>query len=444
MPWLHALLPHVSRAAAFVYYRVRYTGEPVPRQGPVLLVANHPNSLLDPMLVAAAARRPVRFLAKAPLFSDPKVSWLVKGAGAIPVYRRADDPAQMEKNLDAFRAVYAALAGGAAVGIFPEGLSHSEPALAPLKTGAARVALGGAMLAGTVFPIVPVGLVFRRKDVFRSEAVVLTGRAVVWHDLGTRGADDTEAVRDLTERIGQGLKHVTVNLERWQDRPLVDCAVRLWEAESGTPHHPGERVVRLESTARVLAEGRRHGDREAAALAADVEIHRRRLDRLRLRPADLTADLGLGRALRWTVRRAHLLLPLAALVAVAGMTLFYPPYRATGWIVRRFSLKEDERSTWKLLVGIGVYGIWVAAVAAVAALAWGWRGVVCVLLGVPAVGMIGLAVRERWRGAWHDARRFFLLRSRRDLVSTLQAEQADLAARLQALYHQRTPDRRPR
>jgi 1-acyl-sn-glycerol-3-phosphate acyltransferase len=444
MPWLHALLPRVSRAAAFVYYRIRYTGEPVPREGPVLLVANHPNSLLDPMLVAAAARRPVRFLAKAPLFGDFKVAWLVRGAGAIPVYRRADDPTQMDKNLDAFRAVYSALADGAAVGIFPEGLSHSEPALAPLKTGAARIALGGALLAGTGFPVIPVGLVFRRKDEFRSEAVVLTGRPVVWHDLAARGADDAEAVRDLTERIGDALRHVTVNLERWQDRPLVDCAVRVWEAERGAGTDPAERVARLDATARILAAVRRRQDGAAAGLATEVEAHRRRLARLRLGPADLTADVGLGRAVAWAVRRAHLLLPLAAAFAAAGLIAFYVPYRLTGWIVDRAKLKEDERSTWKLLVGIGVYGIWLTALTAVAAVAWGWWAGLLVLVGLPGVGMTGLTVRERWRGSWDDARRFLVLRSRRDLVSTLQAEQGELAARLQTLYDRYTAQLEPR
>jgi 1-acyl-sn-glycerol-3-phosphate acyltransferase len=444
MPWLHAFLPKVSRAAAFVYYRVRYTGESVPGRGPVLLVANHPNSLLDPMLVAAAARRPVRFLAKAPLFSDFKTAWLVKGAGAIPVYRRADDPGQMDRNLDAFRAVHSALADGAAVGIFPEGLSHSEPALAPLKTGAARIALGGAILAGTAFPIIPLGLVFRRKDVFRSEVVVLTGRPIVWHDLGTSGPDDPDAVHDLTARIEEGLKHVTVNLERWQDRPLVDCAVRVWEAERGVAANPGERVMRLEATARVLAEVRRREEPEAAALAADVERHRWRLERLRLRPADLAADTRMAQAIRWTVHRTHLLLPPAALVAVAGLVLFYPPYRMTGWLVGRVRLREDERSTWKLLVGIGVYAAWGAVLVALGAVFRGGWAALGLLLGLPAVGMIGLSVRERWRGAWDDARRFFRLRSRDDLIGTLKVEQSELAGRLEALFDRYTARLEPR
>jgi len=434
MSWLLGLLPQASRAAAFVYYRVRYAGDPVPRRGPVLLVANHPNSLLDPMLVVAAAGRPVRFLAKAPLFADPKTSWLVKSAGAIPVYRKVDDPALVDRNEDAFRAVYAALADGAAVGIFPEGLSHSEPSLAPLKTGAARMALGGARQAGAPFAVVPVGLLLTRKDVFRSEALVLTGPPVPWDDLASRGPDDAAAVRELTERVAGGLKRVTVNLETWQDRPLVESVVAIWEAEAGVADDPAARVSRMEAATEILAAARRHEDADAEALATAVEKHRRRLSRLRLDPRDVRADVGFSGALGWTVRRVHLALPLAALLGAAGFVAFYPPYRVTGWLVGRVKLKEDERSTWKLLLGIVVYGLWLLASGIAAWAWWGWFAAALVLVLLPALGLIGLAIRERWHGAWGDARRFFLLRSRRALVASLLAEQRHLAERLQALY----------
>jgi 1-acyl-sn-glycerol-3-phosphate acyltransferase len=440
MPWLLSVLPPVSRAAAFVYYRIRYTGEPVPRTAPVLLVANHPNSLLDPMLVVAAARRPVRFLAKAPLFRDPKTAWLVKGAGAIPVYRRTDDPAEVGKNVDAFEAVYAELARGAAVGIFPEGLSHSEPALAPLKTGAARMALGAAALTSRSVHIVPVGLVFRQKDVFRSEALAVTGAPVAWDDLAPRGVDDAEAVRDLTQRIAVALAGVTLNLEQWADRPLVECAVRIWETEQQVPPDPGARIRRLETTTRLLAMVRRTQDAEGMLLARDVERFRGRLDRLGLRPADMSADVSARRGVRWSAGKLYLLVPFLLAVAVAGWALFLVPYRLTGWIVDRVRLKVDERSTWKMLVGIGVYALWVGVIAAVAAGTTGmgvWRAIgagVSVLLGMPAIGMAGLVVRERGRGAWRDVRRFFLLRSRGALVTALRTERHDLAARLQSLY----------
>jgi glycerol-3-phosphate O-acyltransferase/dihydroxyacetone phosphate acyltransferase len=442
MPVLQALFPAVSRIGAFVYYRIRYTGEGIPRTGPVLLVANHPNSLLDPMVVVAAARRSVRFLAKAPLFSDPKTRWLVRSAGAIPVYRRADDPSQLEKNVDAFEAVYQGLARGDAVGIFPEGLSHSDPSLAPLKTGAARMALGAFQLTGATFPIIPVGLVFRQKDVFRSDALTVVGAPVGWDDLARQGLDDPDAVRELTARIATSLQHVTLNLEAWADRPLVECAVRIWEVEQRAPPDQTARVSRLEVTTRLLAAVRRTEDAEGIGLSKDIGRFRRRLARLHLRPADLAADVRVRRAVAWSAGRIFLVAPLAWVAAIVGFLAFFPPYRTTGWIVDRVRLKPDERSTWKLMVGIGVYGAWVGGVALVAAVAAAADGRIgrglltagIVLLALPLGGMVGLAVRERWRGTWRDARRFFLLRSRRTLMAQLRKEQRALATRLDTLY----------
>lgn len=433
--WLSPFFPWVARAAAFVYYRVRYAGQPVPRTGPVLLVANHPNSLLDPVLVAALARRPVRFLAKAPLFDDWKIGWIVKASGAIPVYRRADDPTQVARNEDTFRAVHAALASGAAVGIFPEGLSHSEPAMAPLKTGAARIALGAFALTRQTFPIVPLGLVFRQKDVFRSDVLALSGQWVAWDDLASRGTDDAEAVRLLTTRITGALRAVTLNLERWQDQPLVECAVRVWEAEHGAAPRPAERVARLDVTTRILAAVREDTDPTGVALTRDVDAYRRRIERLGLRPADLTADVGLVRGVAWAARRLPLVLPFAAATAFAGFVLFWTPYRLTGWIVNRMKRPEDQRSTYKLLFGIVIYALWVLALAAAAAAAGGVLAGLAVLAGTPVVGMAGLVVRERWRGAWSDGRRFLLLRGRRTLIAGLRGRQRELGARLDALYH---------
>src|SRR5687768_2432788 len=245
--WLAPFLSHVANAALHVYYRLHRAGSVVPPTGPVLLVANHPNSLLDPAMVALAARRPVRFLAKAPLFKDPLVGFLVRGAGSIPVYRKADDPSQVGRNEEMFRAVHDALAGGAAVGIFPEGLSHSDPSLAPLKTGAARIALGTLASHNVRVPIVPIGSVFRDKNVFRSEALVTVGQAIAWDDLSADTADDGQAVRELTQRIDRALRDVTVNLDRWEDAALVELAEAIYAAEFGkrSEEHTSELQSRL-------------------------------------------------------------------------------------------------------------------------------------------------------------------------------------------------------
>lgn len=408
-----------------------------------MLVANHPNSLLDPIVVMAAARRDVRFLAKAPLFADPKTAWFVKLGGAIPVHRVSDDPTRMSDNAAMFRAVHAALAGGDAVGLFPEGISHAAPAMAPLRTGAARIALGAAPLVGGGFPVVPIGITFRQRDIFRSDAHVVIGTAVAWDDLALRGADDVEAVRELTTRIAAALSAVTLNLDSWEDEPLVTTAVRVWEAERGVRPDAAERTARLAVTTRILGEVRSHGDAEGVGSrrgAEDAEVvrvvgeHHRRLERMRLRPADLVADVGWWRSASWAARRLPFVLPVWLLFGVVGWLLFLLPYQLTGMIVGRVTLEADTRSTWKFLVGGALYILWVIGLAVAAGLTWNLWAALSVLVAVPAVGMAGLLVRERWRGAWDDVRRFALLRGRRRLLDMLRAEQRALADRLDGLF----------
>lgn len=427
------LIPALARLLAAVYYRPRYAGPAVPGQGSALLVANHPNSLLDPVLVLAAARRPVRFLAKAPLWDDPLTGWLVRLGAAIPVHRRQDAATGAVRNDVMFASVQEALLAGDAIGLFPEGVSHSEAALAPLKTGAARIALTAAAELGTAFPIVPVGLVFQAKGTFRSRALVLRGVPVDWADLGGRPSDEVEVVRELTSRIDAALRRQTINLQSWQDQPAVELAAMIWEAERQVQHDGAGRILRIGQAARVLGQAREAADPVVAGLVEELATHASRLDRLHLKPADFAPGAGAGRRPAGGFVVQTLLLPFAVAIAVTGWLAFLPPYRLTGMVAGRLTLADDIRSTWKALLGAAIYLLWILALAALTWRTIGWLAALLVLVALPSLGMLGLRIRERWRGAWHGARRFLLLRSRRSLVASLAARQRELAAELDHL-----------
>ncbi len=430
--WLLPILSAVSTLASRVFYRLDISGPEVPSTGPVLLVANHPNSLIDPALVGAAAGRPVRFLAKSTLFDHPTVGWLVRAAGAIPVYRRTDDSEAAARNVDMFAAVHAELGRGAAVGIFPEGVSHSDPALAELKTGSARIALGASQREA--FPLIPIGLVLRDKGVFRSEALVMRGAAVEWDDLVSRGAEDRAAVRELTRRLERGLREVTINLERWEDRPLVDSAAAVWQAERAEVGGEPGSVAVPRAVAQILADLRRTGDPVWRQLARDVDRHRRRLAVLGLEPTDLDAKVDLGSGAAWLVKSLPLGLPPLVLVGVVGWLIFWPPYQATRGIVWLLGPDVDQQSTYKVLVGAPVYLIWLLAMGSIGWWRLGAAAGLGVLLVLPLLGGVGLWVRERWWRAWKDVRRFFLLRSRREVRRRLENEQTRLAGRLEEAW----------
>src|SRR3989442_1043164 len=124
---------------ALFYRRIDVVGlEHIPESGPLIVAANHQNALVDPMLLLALIPRRMVALAKAPLFRHPVIGPFLRLLGALPVHRRQDGGGDPARNRAMFSAATAHLWAGQAVLIFPEGVSHPDPALMPLRTGSAR------------------------------------------------------------------------------------------------------------------------------------------------------------------------------------------------------------------------------------------------------------------------------------------------------------------
>src|SRR6185436_11856449 len=123
---LRYLIVTLLKLALRIYFqRIEVTGlEHVPRDTPVIFVLNHPNALVDPVFLLCLAPRRISFLAKAPLFRMPVISYLVKAFDSLPVYRRQDEGEDVSKNQETFVAARKLLARGGTIGICPEGVSH--------------------------------------------------------------------------------------------------------------------------------------------------------------------------------------------------------------------------------------------------------------------------------------------------------------------------------
>lgn len=131
-----------------VFYRVHVDGrEHLPREGPLILAANH-RSFLDSIFIPLVVSRRVTFVAKAEYFDDPKTAWFFRAMGQIPIRRSGGSASDA-----ALAAATEVLAGGGVFGIYPEGTRTRDGYLHRGKTGVARLALASGA------PIVPVGLV---------------------------------------------------------------------------------------------------------------------------------------------------------------------------------------------------------------------------------------------------------------------------------------------
>ena len=189
--------------------------ENVPKWGPVIFAANHPNSIMDTMILGFCSDRQVHYMARSGLFEYMPLKFIFDRCGVIPIYR-SQDGTDKSKNTSSFEAAYELLEDGKVLGIFPEGRNSQEWRLLDIKTGTARIALGAE--ARNDFDlgvrVVPVGLNYQDRDRFLTSVLLRFGEPIdirKWKE--QYAGDDREAVRDLTRTIQEGIESQTLHVE---------------------------------------------------------------------------------------------------------------------------------------------------------------------------------------------------------------------------------------
>jgi 1-acyl-sn-glycerol-3-phosphate acyltransferase len=433
----------------------------VPSAGPLIFVLNHPNGLIDPALVFTALPRRISFLAKSTLFVLPVIGGMLRALEALPLYRRVDAGALMNQNQRTFEACHELLRRGRCVALFPEGVSHNAPGLLPVKTGAARIALGaisiGSPIAGSSggslesspegksceagagasppldLKIVPVGLYYTSKTSFRSEALLRFGhplevRAV---ELDEQGEPPREAVRELSARIEAALREVTLNAESEEQLDVVRKAERLFSSIDEGINMELPLAARFDFLRR-LAAGRWT---EWLSVRGGIEDLRRRVTRYEeeLRRIGLAPEnLSLSRHSRWYVFR-HFLLRTALLLALAplalvGAALHYPAYLLCALLARLFPKHgvDEIAPTVKILGAIMFMPLTWLVVTGLTFFLWDWRAA---LVAFPLMILCGYVALRSYEEA-HDMRGWFrallLLLRRRQLFLRLLLERRAL------------------
>jgi 1-acyl-sn-glycerol-3-phosphate acyltransferase len=438
---IHRLVAALARGLLALFYRrIEVVGlEHVPTSGPVVIVANHHNALVDPMLLLATIPRRIVPLAKAPLFRHPLVAPFLWLLGALPAFRRQDtaEGDRQARNAATIARAVEALRGDRAIMIFPEGVSQPEPALMPLRTGAARMVLAaeeGAERALGV-TVLPVGLVFHEPGTFRTGwALVLIGAPVPTAGALARAASDRDAaVRELTDAIAATLRHLIVEAQDRETLRLLHLAEALWRQDAGKAGPPA--VARAEWMRRVLRGSGYLADRapgRVAALRRELEGFARDVEEAGLTAAEVGQVYPAAAVARYAVREGVPLL-VGLPLALIGLVVHGFPYRLTGWIVRRLRADPDALATYKLAAGLIVYPLaWLAEAWLVGRVAGGW-GLAAFALALLPTGLFALAWQERLARVRREARGFFSFVLDRDLHRRLAERRHALVGELRAL-----------
>jgi hypothetical protein len=285
-------------------------------------------------------------------------------AGVVFVQRVADGEGTA-KNVSAFAQCRARLRRGDCIAIFPEGTTHDREALAPIRTGAARIALGSVAAGAAGVTVVPVGMSYGDKTRLRNDVLVVGGPPIV---VGDEGEDDHRAVRALTDRIASGLDALVPGLEDPLDAWALERAAAV--AERSSAHEPD--LVQRRSVARQLA--RSPGPQRADVLDA-AGSYSLALDLAGIDDAAVVGSDAPGIA--ELVVRAVVTWLLAPFIATIG--LVNGPAIGAVVLVDRFVRTPVSKGTIRALVAVVVFPATWITVAALGA--DGWLAITALVLG---------------------------------------------------------------
>lgn len=421
------------RGVVSVFYRRCETDglEYFPKTGPVLICANHANALADAVIIQAVLPRLVHPLARSGLFRN----WLLKPIMAImqavPVYRRQDKDGDTSANVDSFQRCYDTFKEGEIILIFPEGQSHSDPALRPIKTGAARMVLG-AMERTVSLTVLPIGLNFSNKGKFRSNVFIKIGAPI---DISIHPTNQDEAtVRAMTKDIYQAIDSVTISVEEAEDLDFLKQVERFFAMRHGK-YRQRDMALRFRALKKLNAAYQNllvTAPEQLKKLKRKLHQFDRLCQTCRVNSYHITVRYSPGLISRFILRSLFILL-LMLPVAIWGIINNFIPFLLTRYLARTFSKGTDQYDTAKMVLGLVLFMLFWAGQIGWMALHFGNAILFLYAVSLPISAGAALYVLRERQHIWNNLRVFFLFVRRRKLKRYLEARRKELERELARL-----------
>ncbi|MFD1186287.1 1-acyl-sn-glycerol-3-phosphate acyltransferase [Pontibacter rugosus] len=410
----------------------------MPKQGPLLVVSNHPNTFMDPVVTASLLQQQVYFIAKSTVFGSGFQNWVLRQMHLIPIQRREDNPQQEVNNAEAFAASFKALQEDKTLLIFPEGNSFNQRRLRKIKTGAARIALGAEAEHNFSLgiKILPVGLNYSAPTRFRSDVFVNVGEPIEVADYAAAYQQDgSSAVQALTETMRQRLESLIIHTPTDEEDELARQIEAVYKEElsatipATAPAYAHDFLLTREIIKSINYFSRVSPER-VSSLKQKISAYQLELTRLRLHDA----VVGKGSpAVFWQSIIGALLLALGLPVFLFGLLHNYVPYLIPSKVARAATDEEEWYAPVMLTVGMFAFPIFYALETW---LVFEWLGltgssILAYLVALPFSGFFALGywgMLQKTQAHWVLLRLFV---KRKDTLAKLRLQRACIIQELE-------------
>lgn len=362
---IYGFLKIIVKVALRIFFRkvIIHKAIELPTEGPLLIVGNHPNTFMDPLILATLFRQRVGFLGNASIFVNGIVNSIFRYFNVIPVYRDKDvAPGAKIDNEKTFRDCYKFLEDKNSLMLFPEGTSYHELKLRKIKTGAARIALSVEKKNdfGLGVNIIPIGLYYSNPSKFRSKIYVNIGKPISVKDFQeSYQQDEISGVQALTKAIKKSLEKLTITTNDKEQEDLFIKVKRLYK-EQLIKNTGADKTKEFELT-REIANAIQYFK---VTLPNKYEHIKSKIDRCN-QLLDEFKTTARHTAPIQNKRKEFLILLSGTLYIIAGFPLYLYgliqnllPFRLPYWLAKKFTREQEYYAPIMMSLGILIFPLY--------------------------------------------------------------------------------------
>lgn len=241
MTFLYWILKQTAPRTGEVYFGdiILENEEAIPEGEPFIFVANHPSSLLDPIVCGGYIKVPIHFLGRADLFKKKAVSKFLRSAHMWPIYRSVDGKDSLAKNEQVFKECYASLKDGNPILLYGEGFTDERfiRRVKKIKKGAARIAMGAesAYDFNLDLKIVPVGINYTNPENLGGDLLIRFAEPIsVQEYKEAYEVNNVKTYLEITNELERRIRSQAIHIEEIDDAPSFEKLIQL---EEDTMHY---------------------------------------------------------------------------------------------------------------------------------------------------------------------------------------------------------------